>query len=187
MRYHVDIRLRPDPEFPAHQLMSALFSTLHRTLSRAQTTTVGVSFPGYGVSPATVGETLRLIGLAADLDLLSDASWLSGLRDHTRLTPMKPVPTTAEARSLRRVQAKSNPERLLRRQLRRHAVAETEVRAKYEGLRGEQLRLPFISLASSSTGQPFKLFLKLGPAEESSQAGSFNAYGLSQTATIPWF
>lgn len=187
MHHYFDIRLRSDPAFPAHQMMTVLFSKLHRSLARAETTTIAVSFPGYGISPITLGDTLRLLGPQADLAQLSDLTWLLGLRDQTVATVVAPVPATAGQRSLRRVQAKSNPERLLRRQVRRHGVPEGELRDKYRGMQAEHLRLPYVTLSSSSTGQPFKLFLRLGPNEARSQSGSFNAYGLSQTATVPWF
>lgn len=187
MQSYIDIRLRPDAELPLHQLMAALFAKMHRVLSRAQITTIGVSFPGYGMSPTTLGDTLRLIGPNADLSRLSDVSWLMGLQDQAVLTGVAPVPADALQRNLRRVQAKSNPERLLRRQLRRHSVTEDALRSRYEGVRAEHLHLPYVTLSSSSTGQPFKIFLKLGPVEASSQAGAFNAYGLSQTATLAWF
>lgn len=187
MNSHVDIRLRPDPEFPAHQLLSALFAKLHCMLSRSQTTTIGVSFPGYGESPITLGDTLRLIGSESDLARLVDTAWLAGVREHAIIAAVAPVPVNAVQRSLRRVQAKSNPERLRRRQMRRHNLTEAEVSSKYDGLQSEQLRLPFVTLMSQSTGQPFKLFLKLGPAESTGSTGCFNAYGLSHTATVPWF
>ena len=32
MDHYVDIDVRTDPEFPAHQLMSALYAKLHRAL-----------------------------------------------------------------------------------------------------------------------------------------------------------
>jgi CRISPR-associated endonuclease Csy4 len=41
-------------------------------------------------------------------------------------------------------------------------------------------------LHSQSTGQPFRLFLDHRPCDTAS-AGPFNTYGLSTTATIPWF
>ena len=187
MHCYLDIRLRPDPEFPSHQLMAALFAKFHRLLARSQTTTIGVMFPGYGMSPITLGDTMRLIGPEADLGKLSDVSWLMGLRDQTVVRSVEPVPATAVQRSLRRVQAKSSPERLLRRQMRRHDLTKEAVQSKYEGLHAEHVRLPFVNLASSSSGHPFKLFLRLGPVEAIGQEGHFNAYGLSQSATVPWF
>ncbi|CAM5190062.1 hypothetical protein CDEN61S_00776 [Castellaniella denitrificans] len=47
--------------------------------------------------------------------------------------------------------------------------------------------LPYVQLRSASTGQRFCLFLALGDAAPQPVAGVFNAYGLSSTATLPWF
>jgi CRISPR-associated endonuclease Csy4 len=187
MHHYLDITLQDDHAFPKHQLMDALFARLHRKLAHVQATTIGVSFPEYSITPITLGSTLRLLGPNDDLSYFSNAAWLLGLREHATLTALTPVPVTAESRALRRVQAKSSPERILRRQMRRHSLTESEVRAKYADLRPEQLRLPFVTLASRSTGQPFKLFLKLGSAESTDHGARFNSYGLSQTASIPWF
>ena len=85
MDHYLDIHLRPDPEVPAHQLMAALFAKLHRVLAQVQATTIGVSFPGYGLSPVTLGNTLRLVGPAVDLARLMEESWLTGARDHTKI------------------------------------------------------------------------------------------------------
>jgi CRISPR-associated endonuclease Csy4 len=186
MHHYLDIHLRLDPEFPAHQLMAALFAKLHRVLAQHQTHAIGVSFPGYE-APGTLGRTLRLFGPAADLTALMARPWLPGVQDHVTLGGITPVPTTASHRRLQRVQAKSNPERLMRRQMRRHGLSEEEGRTAYEGAKAQLLPLPFVVMASASTGQTFKLFLKLGPPEAQSQPGMFNAYGLSPTATVPWF
>lgn len=187
MHHYLDIHLRPDPEFPTHQLMAALFAKLHRVLAHTQATRIGVSFPGYELSPATLGPALRLFGPSADLTRLMEQPWLTGVRDHTILGAIAPVPATATYRRLERVQVKSNPERLMRRQMRRHNLSETEVRVNYEGAQAQRLHWPFVTVASASSGQTFKLFLKLGPAEARLQTGDFNAYGLSQSATVPWF
>jgi len=186
MHHYLDIHLRPDPEFPPHQLMAALFAKLHRVLAQSQANAIGVSFPGYA-APSTLGDTLRLFGPVPDLTALMAQPWLSGMRDHATLGAVTPVPATATHRQLQRVQAKSNPERLMRRQMRRHGLSEAEGRAAYEGAKAELLSLPFLALASGSTGQTFKLFFKLGSLEAQSQPGTFNAYGLSPTATVPWF
>lgn len=187
MHHYLDIHLRPDPEFPPHQLMAALFAKLHRVLAQNQAHAIGVSFPGYRLAPSTLGDTLRLFGPMADLTALMAQPWLTGVRDHTTLGAIAPVPATATHRRLQRVQAKSNPERLMRRQMRRHGLSEAEGRAAYEDVKAQHLPLPFVTLASGSTGQTFKLFLKLGPSEEQPQPGTFNAYGLSPTTTVPWF
>ena len=187
MHHYIDIHLRPDPEFPPHQLMAALYSKLHRVLVALKVSTIGVSFPGYSEMPPTLGNTLRLLGPEADLNRLMQQDWLKGMRDHTAVCPAAIVPADAVHRALRRVQAKSSPERLRRRQVRRHALTADQARERVPDSAVERLRLPFLQLSSASTGQLFRLYLSLSSPEIANSAGSFNAYGLSGSATIPWF
>lgn len=187
MSHYLDIHLRPDPEFPAHQLMAALYAKLHRVLALVQARTVGVSFPGYKAVPATLGSTLRLVGPQLDLIRLMEHDWLKGMRDHTEVMPVVAVPADAVHRSLRRVQAKSSPERLRRRQMRRHGLTDEQARERVPDSATEFLNLPFVMLASASTGQTFRLYLRLGAVVPCAEAGTFNAYGLSASATTPWF
>ncbi|MCA6215898.1 type I-F CRISPR-associated endoribonuclease Cas6/Csy4 [Ideonella sp. B7] len=187
MHHYIDIHLRPDPEFAPHQLMAALFAKLHRWLALTQSQHIAVSFPGYGESPATLGSTLRMMGPTTELTRLMEHDWLQGMHDHVDVRPLAPVPAQALQRTLRRVQAKSSPERLRRRQMRRHHLTPEQAQERVPDSCAETLRLPFLTLASASTGQRFKLFLRLGPPCDATQAGNFNSYGLSSTATIPWF
>ncbi len=188
MWYYVDIRIRPDLEFAAHQLMAALYAKLHKALVQNGMITVGVAFPGYCLSPPDLGTTLRLLGPASDLDRLMAHDWLQGMRDHVAVASIFEVPANVEHRRLRRIQAKSSPERLRRRQMRRHRFTEDEARAAVPDCAAERLKLPFVSVASASTGQRFRLFLQLSePVSAERQTAQFNAYGLSNTCTIPWF
>ena len=186
MHHYIDIHLRPDPEFPPHQLMAALYSKLHRVLVQLKVSTIGVSFPGYSDMPPTLGNTLRLFGPEADLNQLMQQDWLKGMRDHAEVCRAATVPADAVHRALHRVQAKSNPERLRRRQMRRHGLTQDQARELVPDSAAEKLRLPFVQLGSASTGQVFRLYLRLG-LPGSGSPGSFNAYGLSASATIPWF
>lgn len=187
MLHYVDIHLRPDPEFASNHLMAALFSKLHRWLTQTQSKALAVSFPGYQEKPAGLGRTLRIIGPERDLARLMELDWLLGMRDHVDLQAPSPVPSSANQRTLRRVQAKSSPERLRRRQMRRHNLTPEEAQERVPDRCAAPLSLPFLNLTSASTGQRFKLFLRLGPPCEAALAGDFNAYGLSNTASIPWF
>lgn len=186
MLHYIDIHLLPDPEFPERQLLSALYAKLHRVLAQTQLQTIAACFPGYEESARTLGGRLRLIGPAEDLEQLMGQGWLKGMRDHSEVKPMQPVPLNAPHRTLRRVHVKSNPERLRRRLRRRQNLTEQQARERIPGDRGRRSDLPCVSVSSSSTGQQFLMFLKLGPVVEP-QAGAFNAYGLSATASIPWF
>lgn len=187
MSHYIDIHLRPDPEFLVHQLMAALFAKLHRVLAQMQSDAIAVSFPEYKTTPATFGSTLRILGPEDDLVRTMERDWLNGMRDHIDVMRISLVPVNAVPRNLRRVQAKSSAERLRRRQMRRHGLTEEKARDRVPDSATEFLDLPFVVMASASTGQKFRLYLSLGPPLASSQSGSFNSYGLSTTASIPWF
>lgn len=187
MDHYVDIEVRPDPEFPAHQLMSALYAKLHRALVAQASAGIGVSFPGVDAQAPHLGTRLRLHASAAALSTLLVSDWLAGMRDHVALTPPALVPPAAQHRAVRRVQVKSSPERLRRRLMKRHQLTEEQARQRIPDSVGRMTDLPYVQLASTSTAQQFKLFLALGPAQSQPQAGDFNTYGLSATATVPWF
>jgi len=186
MDRHLDIEILPDPEFPTHQLMDALFAKLHRYLAMIQMTTVGVSFPRVDEKKPTLGQLLRLHGTDLDLNRLMSEEWLVGMRDHIHVKGVAPVPHGTEHRQVRRVQAKSNPDRIRRRQMRRHGWTEQEAIARIPASVRETLKLPFLSVGSLSTGHRFPLFLE-HRAAPGPVAGPFNAYGLSAIATVPWF
>ena len=187
MDHYVDIDVRPDPEFPAHQLMSALYAKLHRALVAQACTRIGVSFPDVDSQAPYLGTRLRLHGSLAALSALLESDWLTGMRDHVALIPPRQAPDTAQNRAVRRVQVKSSPERLRRRLIRRHAIDEQEARQRIPDESARLARLPFVHLRSTSTSQTFRLFIDHGPTQPGAVPGDFNAYGLSQGATIPWF
>lgn len=187
MDHYLDIRLLPDPEFPPAQLMNALFAKLHRTLARLKRDDVGVSFPEQ--SPGGrggLGRQLRLHGSAPALELLMAQDWLVGMRDYIQTTAVTPVPAEIEYLAVRRVQAKSSPERLRRRQMKRKGWTAEQACAAIPDSAAELLKLPFLTVRSQSTGQAFRLFVDQRPAEQSSP-GTFNAYGLSTTSSLPRF
>ena len=187
MSHYIDVLILPDPEFPTHQLMAALYAKLHRALASEGTTRLAVSFPSLQETPLQLGRKLRLLGTPSDLDALMAVDWLRGMRDHVAVGSQLAVPALAGFRTLRRVQAKSSPERLRRRLMRRHSITAEDAHQRLPDSVGERLRLPFLDLASASTGQRFRLFLRLGPSLPHAIAGDFNSFGLSQTATIPCF
>ena len=192
MDHFVDIHLLPDPELPAHVLLGALYAKLHRALvmgGDGNACGIAISFPGYSVRPGAIhlGRCMRLLGSQPGLQTLAGTGWPGGLRDQVSFHGMAPVPPDAMHRSLRRAQAKSNPERLRRRLIKRHGIDETEARKRIPDSAAEMLTLPFLQLRSSSTGQNFRLYLGLGQAQATAEGGTFNTYGLSATATVPWF
>lgn len=189
LSHYLDLQLRPDPETAPTQLLAALYTRLHRALAAQGSADIAVSFPDYSAQRHTLGERLRLHGSEAALQPWATGAWLGSLRDHVSSMAAAPLPVPAHAthRTLRRIQVKSSPERLRRRLMRRHNLNEQEARQRIPDDLACFTPLPFLQLHSASTGQTFRLFIEHGPIQPSAVAGAFNAYGLSQEGTIPWF
>jgi CRISPR-associated endonuclease Csy4 len=205
MDHYVDIRLQPDAEFAPALLMAALFTKLHKALAVGAHANVGVSFPQMDMADAqqaphmsrasrrgehpryALGHVLRLHGTGPVLHGLLATKWLSGMRDHVLCGAVSLVPAGAKHRVLSRVQAKSNPERLRRRQMRRHGLTAEQALERIPDSAAEMLDLPFLTMRSQSTGQTFRLFMRLGTPQASPVPGEFGAYGLSSQTTVPWF
>lgn len=185
--HYIDLRVVPDPEINAPQLMSALFGKLHQALVALKANDIGVSFPQYSRNPRSIGSVLRLHSTDTSLRQLMDTDWLKGIRDHIRMTEISSIPTIVEHRSVMRKQFKTSAERLRRRRMKRkgesaeqaiHAIPKTMERTP---------DLPFLRIHSRSTGQGFHVFIALGPIQPSPTLGPFNSYGLGGSTTIPWF
>ncbi len=187
MDHYVDLQLLPDPEIAQPHMMGALFSKLHLTLVTQRSEHIGISFPAVQDAPPWLGDCLRLHGIQAELAAMMATPWLAGMRDHVQASAVLPVPATARFRVVSRVQAKSNPDRLRRRQMRRHGIDAAEALARVPETAAERLDLPYVQLRSLSTVQSFRLFIRHGSLLDTASLGAFGAYGLSSSATIPWF
>ena len=188
MNRYIEIQLLPDPEFGTPMLMNALFAKLHQGLADLGSSAVGVSFPNIAlVSPYGLGERLRLHGDEQQLSRLMRLKWMTGMHDHTETIGLLNVPGNIQYRTFFRVQAKSSPERLRRRRVRRHGLGVEAALQAIPEHAVEHLKLPYLMLTSRSTGQRFPLFVNAGDLADTAVEGKFGAYGLSRTATIPWF
>lgn len=187
MDHYIDITLLPDPEFPATTLMNALFAKLHRGLDDHGGRDIGVSFPEVVQSKRALGKWLRLHGANESLDRLMRIGWTQGMRDHVEIASIQPVPAEVLHRIVRRVQAKSSPERLRRRLMARKSIDEETARAAIPDNTAKRLDLPYVEIASRTSGQRFKLFIEHLQPGPIAIPGAFGAYGLSANATVPWF
>ena len=185
--HHIDLRVVPDPETSAPQLLGALYDRLHLALVERRCDGIGVSFPGYSLNPHAIGNVLRLHGSEAELRQLMGVDWLKGVRDHVSASDLVTAPVDVPHRSVRRKQFKTSAERLRRRRMKRKGeTAEQAARAIPPSVERNP-DLPYLRVHSRSTGQPYCMFIQLGPASAAPVSGIFNSYGLSNKATIPWF
>lgn len=184
MNCYLDIVLLPDPELSEPIIMSELFAKLHFALVKFQNAVIGISFPNV---KKVLGNCLRLHGSNEDLHKLMGNDWIYSLRDYVEVSNILPIPEQVQYRVVKRVQVKSSVERLRRRSIAKGWLTKEEAIKKISLDKEKMLKLPFVQLTSTSTGQKFRFFIQHEPLQSSPVVGSFNAYGLSNKATVPWF
>jgi CRISPR-associated endonuclease Csy4 len=185
--HYIDITLLPDPEFSHAHLLGALVAKLHRALVQLEADDIGISFPHYSLRPRSLGDVLRLHGSETALRRLMDQPWLQGMRDHVRLTELRPIPPNATFCLVQRRQFKTNAERLRRRRMRRKGESAEQAAKAIPDSIERTPDLPYVQLRSASTGQPFCLFIDQKPVQVLTGKQNFNTYGLSLGAAVPWF
>ena len=186
MSHYIEFLILPDPEFPESIIMNLLYNKLHKALVQTATTDIGVSFPDFDQKRNRLGERLRLHGSDVQLNHLVANLPLTALLDHLRVGEVQEVPKRVSYVTVKRVQCKSSAERMRRRLLKRCQLSEEDALNRIPDSVQKQLPLPYITLKSDSTGQSFRLFINQQEAENS-EIGTFNAYGLSNQATVPSF
>ena len=187
LTHYIEISIRPDPEFTEPMLMSALLSKFHRARVELKALALGLSFPDYQRKPRTLGSKVRIHSDQESLEQLMKISWLSGMRDHLLIAEIVPVPDNAKHCVFTRKQFKTSAERIRRRRMRRKGEEYDQVRENVPDSMEQKPDLPFATLRSLSTGQAFPLFIDQGVVCAEAKQGSFNSYGLSAEATVPWF
>lgn len=184
MSHYVDIHLLPDPEFASPVLMNVLYSALHKVLAELASDWIGVSFPQY--QPQSLGKVLRLHSDQDQLKQLMARSWYEPMLDYITVEPVRAVPANSGWVTVRRIQPKTGVERARRRLMRRHDISMEEAQRRIPDGSERYIDLPFIQLKSTSTQQQFRLFITQQSVPERN-AGTFNAYGLSRQASLPFF
>ncbi len=183
MDYYINIQVLPDPEFEATTLMNALYAKSHRVIGQLGGGEVGVSFPKH---KKTLGDTLRLHGSDVQLQSIMAKPWLKGLRDYTQVSSILCVEEGIKYRTVYRVIKKSAHNKR-KRSVAKGWLSTDEAEQKINDDDSHIINLPFAQLTSLSNKNPYKVFIKHGEIVGHATSGTFNSYGLSKVATIPWF
>jgi len=191
MNFYLDITLLPDAEANIGFIWQKVYGQLHLALVGQQTekgySRIGVSFPEYSVNAFPLGRKLRLFSKTSEqLQELNLAKWLNRLTDYTHCSSIKEVPPVKQYACFKRVQFDSNIERLARRRVKRKGESLEEALMHYSGFKEQQSKLPFVNMQSTSKGGRFRLFVEQEAVDQEKE-GLFSCYGLSKTATVPWF
>lgn len=184
MDYYLELRIRPDEEVPLYFLRNKIFTKLHKILHDQKQTSVGISFPGYKVK---LGEVIRLHGDKDSLEAIQQSNWLGGLSGYCELSDILLVPDKVEGyRTVSRIQQNQTNAKL-NRLIKRNDVSDKDIKNYKTKMFASGLDNPYLELQSKSTGEKYRLYVAFGEMLEKAVEGDFNHFGLSKTATIPWF
>lgn len=215
MNYYQDLMLTANAEVNLGYVWQKVFQQVHIALvengyeyvrkeSNGKETTlrgsnIAVSFPRYTDKAYPLGNRLRLLAQEqVFLEKLGIDKWLSRLQDYVQIASIKAVPSSVSYVGFRQKRVKG--EKRLEQSLQKKAkhlsnkfgldLNSTLQELKKKHVFNEE-KLPYIQVESqsSATGDRkprFKLFIEKAELA-GSQQGKFDCYGLSKTATVPWF
>lgn len=183
MNDYVDIKLLPDAEIPVTFLMNAIYTKLHKALYNQAAKNIGVSFPKCKV---TLGNVLRIHGEKTVLDALLNFNWIGGMSGYCEVSRVLSVPSGAKFRMVSRKQPTMSQSKL-RRLIKRGSITEDEIRQYKAKLFSKGLDNPYVELMSASNGQKHRRYIEFGKLLNEPISGEFDQFGLSKTATVPWF
>ena len=169
MDYYIDIEIRGI----VHQALSSLYSELHTQLRGG----VGISFPRAKV---VLGNLLRLHGGEAELKKITVTT--KGCISKG----VKKVPSNCKHQAVRRIQPKFSQSKI-RRLAKRGNWGDAEIRECKINMLRSGIDDPFIELRSVTNGKLYRRFFQFEPITNTPVKGEFDSFGLSKSATLPWF
>lgn len=195
MNYYLDITLLPDADISLYFLWEKVYQQVHLALVEAQhkqentQSTIGVAFPEYHMDRFHLGSQLRLLASSAEaLEQVNIKQWLLRLDDYVHIKSIREVPKRIEQYAyFKRLQVKSNNERLAKRKAKRKGITEEEAHTYFKDRKEVYTRAPFIRINSQSSGKRYRLFILRVDAEGHEAGAGFSGYGLSATSTVPMF
>jgi len=193
MDNYINIQIKPDAEKRENILLNEAFTKLHKALHELKQTSIGVSFPNYKLK---LGDVIRLHGDKVSLQTLQQSNWLGGLAGYCEASNILPMPEKIVGyRTVSRKQPTMTLKKLKKRvsyqkengTLKTDEDVRTYERQYKEKMYASSLDNPYLELQSASNGNLYRVFIEISEAQDKSSIGDFNYFGLSKTATIPWF
>lgn len=189
LTHYFEITAIPHEELPQSAITSLVMQELHRILKDFDGK-IGLSFPDYQKQTITIGGRIRCF---ANLELLEKVKLKlsdKSSTDYAILSEIHPVPQQIRGYlSYSRVQNKGSSDlRRKEKHMKQRGFSDDEI-TKVLSLKAQNqkpISLPHVHMTSSSTGQQFLLMIKEKQLEENIE-GTFSSYGLSKTATVPYF
>jgi len=183
MKHYIDIKLNPDAEMRINVLLNKTYSKLHKALFTLKSTDIGVSFPRYKV---LFGDIIRLHSSESRLKELQAMNWLGALSGYCSVSSIQKIPAEITHRNISRIQANMT-EAKLRRLIKRGSISEEKAKVYKTKMFSQGLDNPYLELESTSNGHKHRRYINFSNITDSPHMGEFDDFGLSKTATVPWF
>lgn len=183
MDRYIDIELRPDADMRLNVLLNTVYTKFHKALCDLKSNYIGVSFPKYEL---TLGNVLRVHGESAALHDLQGINWLGGMIGYCNVSDILSVPSEVKFRNISRKQSTMSNSKL-QRLIKRGSISADDVKRYKAELFKKGLDNPYVELISASNNQKYRRYFEFGQVVDSPIPGEFDQFGLSKTATIPWF
>lgn len=183
MDNYIEIILKPDAEMRENLLLNKVYTKLHKALGILKSDCIGVSFPQYKLM---LGSIIRIHSNEAMLHDLQGLNWLGGLIGYCDINEIQSVPDNSQYRVISRIQSTMSQSKL-NRLIKRSSISTNEVKTYKAKMFSKGLDNPFLELESSSNGHKHRRYLEFGDLKSEAVEGIFDQFGLSKTATVPWF
>lgn len=183
MDYYVDILIKPDSEVRLNVLLNTVYTKLHKILYDLGSKNIGISFPKYNVC---LGNVLRLHGERSVLQKLLNLILINISNTTCSVGQVKPIPTDCKFRIISRKQSTMSQSKM-RRLVKRGSITESEFRQYKIKMFSNGLDYPYAELVSNSNGKKYRRYIEFGELLDKPISGEFDQFGLSKTATVPWF
>lgn len=183
MNHYIDIQLKPDAEMRENVLLNKVYTKLHKALFDLKSSDIAVSFPKYDIR---LGDVLRIHSSKLPLEELQNQNWLGGLSGYCDISPISKIPESSSHRTISRIQTTMSAAKL-RRLIKKGTISAADLKRYKAKMFAQSLDNPYLELESSSNGHQHRRFIEFGKIVTTPIHGQFDQFGLSKTATVPWF
>ncbi len=184
MRHFINLFFQADEDVPIYFIRNKVFVKFHKALHDQKQNSIGISFPNHKTK---LGNIIRFHGNNTSLKTLQRSNWLGGLAGYCEASEILFVPEKIEGyRTVSRIRENMTNAKL-RRLIKRGSISEDEAKDYRAKMMVGSLDNPFLELQSKSTGEKYRIYIAFGTLQDQPVRGDFNHFGLSKTATVPWF
>lgn len=183
MNSYIDIHLQPDSELKEAELSSKIYTKFHKALVTLGTDKIGISFPLVNLK---LGLLFRIHGDKSLLNDLLGLDWLGPLKGYCKIQTLNAIPDQVQYRTISAKRSTMSNAKL-RRLIERGNIDAAGVKRYKIKMLSQGFDNPYLDLQSQSSGQIYRKFFEFGQIENQKSVGTFDSYGLSKSATVPWF